>query len=46
MLETIRKIKINWLGHYMRRDLLTMNATEGMTDVKRGERKEKIPVDR
>lgn len=32
MLDTIRKIKMNWLEHYVRRDSLKRSAMEGKTD--------------
>lgn len=36
MLRMIRKIKMNWFGHYIRRDSLMMSAMEGTINGKRG----------
>ena len=35
MLELIRKRKINWLGHWLRRNCLLKDALEGMVNGKK-----------
>ena len=44
MLELIKKMKRNWLGHWLRRNCLLKDAREGMVNGKnvRGRRYEKI----
>ena len=44
MLDLIKKRKINWLGHWLRRDCLLMDALERMVNGKkvRGRRRYQI----
>ena len=44
MLELIRKRKINWLGHWLRRNCLLKDALEGMVNGKKVHRRRRYQM--